>query len=78
MPCRVGITTQPDVRRQAWENSVVGLSDWRILERGLTRQQAQAREDYYARTYKCIAHHGGGDAHGTWCVYKFSYIREKG
>jgi len=77
MPCRVGITTRPEQRKQEWKNAVVGFKEWRIVERGLSRQKAQEREDHYANLYRCVAHHGGENATGLWCVYKFSYVRDK-
>ncbi len=77
MPCRVGITTRPEERRAEWENKVVGLSNWRILNSYPTKQQAQQHEDRYAVQTGCKASHGGPDAPGLWHVYRFDYLRER-
>lgn len=78
MPCRVGITTEPDVRRAYWQNQVVGFTNWRILSRFRSKAEAQAYETRYARRYGCQASAGGADAPGTWCVYRFDYTRTRG
>lgn len=77
MPCRVGITTDPDRRRAEWEAEVVGLSGWRRLGTYPTKAQAQAHEDDYARKTGCLAHAGGPAAAGPWHVYRFDYIRTR-
>ena len=77
MPCRVGITTKPEERKNYWQNNVVGFKNWKILARYHSREKAQAHEDRYAKTYGCRAHAGGADAHGIWHVYRFDYIRAK-
>jgi hypothetical protein len=78
MPCRVGITTDPNTRREQWRDQVVGFKNWRILSRFRNRAEAQKYEDRYARTYGCHAHPGGADAPGIWHVYRFDYTRERG
>ena len=64
MPCRVGITTDPDTRREQWESQVVGLKNWRILRSFRSKAKAQEYEIWYARTYGCHSHPGGADASG--------------
>jgi len=53
MPCRVGITTNLDRRREEWEDQVVGFRNWIILEQFDNRDDAQAYEDEYAREHGC-------------------------
>lgn len=77
MPCRVGITTNPQERKAYWQNQVVGFSDWKILGTYATKQQAQEHEDRHAKRYGCTAHAGGPDTPGQWHVYKFNYTRVK-
>lgn len=77
MPCRVGITTNPELRKRQWEAKVVGLTNWRILGTYRNRAEAQDREDKYAERHGCRAHHGGADAAGMWSVYRFDYIRTR-
>lgn len=75
MPCRVGITTDPETRRASWENQVVGLTNWRILGKYRSRAEAQQHESQYASKYGCRAHGGGADATPPWYVYRFDYTR---
>lgn len=77
MPCRVGITTNPDERRAYWETQVVGLTNWRILEWYSSREDAQAHENRYAQQSGCQASHGGAPAQGPWAVYRFDYTRTR-
>lgn len=77
MPCRVGISTNPEARRADWERRVVGLRNWRIIGTHYTRIEAQAQEDDYANRHGCISHGGGRDARGPWHVYRFDYIRKR-
>ncbi len=75
MPCRVGMTTDPETRRTYWESQVVGLTNWRILGKYSRREEAQQHESQYASKYGCRAHAGGADATAPWYVYRFDYIR---
>lgn len=76
MPCRVGITTDPERRKKEWENKVVGLKNWRILLKTTSRKKAQQKETDYAKEHGCQASPGGSGS-GTWYVYYFKYTREK-
>ena len=78
MPCRVGITTDPKGRRAYWETQVVGLKNWRILKKYPDKAKAQEHETQYAAKHGCQAYHGGADAQGIWCVYRFDYTRKQG
>jgi hypothetical protein len=73
MACRVGITTDPAARKAYWESQHPNLSGWTILGWYPTKQQAQNREDSYARAHGCVAHAGGPDVAGPWAVYTFNY-----
>ena len=75
MPCRVGITTDPQTRRAYWNNQVVELKNWNILAQYPTKVQAQQHENRYAARTGCRAHAGGPDTPGTWYVYRFDYTR---
>jgi len=77
MPCRVGITTDPDTRRAYWENHVVGLTNWRIINTFRYKSDAQEYEIRYANRVGCAAHAGGPDTSGTWYVYRFDYTRTR-
>ncbi len=77
MPCRVGITTNPDARKAYWQNKVVGLKGWRILKRFGSKAKAQEYETWYASRYSCQASPGGASASGSWYVYRFDYTRTK-
>jgi hypothetical protein len=77
MPCRVGITTDPDTRKASWENKVYGLTNWRILATYRSREKAQEHETRYAERYDCQASPGGAEAGGCWYVYRFDYTRTK-
>ena len=75
MPCTVGMTTDPERRRQEHEREKSGFRDWRILEEGLTRQEAQEKEKLYSQKLGCDSHPGGNDPDvpSQWSVYVFSH-----
>ena len=75
MPCRVGITTNPQLRRSQWESKVYGLTNWRIIGTHNNRADAQAQESRYAARYGCLSSPGGKNARGPWYVYRFDYTR---
>jgi len=64
MPCRVGITTDPDTRREQWRSQVVGFTNWKVLDSFRSRAAAQEYVTWYARRYGCHAYHGGADVPG--------------
>ncbi len=83
MPCRVGITTDPENRKKDWERQVVGLTNWRKEFVG-SKEDAQQKEYLWQLACnlnqlhgECHAHPGGGDPdkYGWW-VYEFDYERE--
>ena len=74
MPCRVGMSTNPQERRQYWSGQVRNLHNWRILASGLTYEQALAREENEARQRGCVAEPGGPRMDGpVWSVYYFEH-----
>ncbi len=74
MACRIGITTDPDERKQYWQSRCRGFKNWRILERGLTKAQADAAEQRLAKQHNCEAHAGGPSIPGqSWSVYFFEH-----
>ena len=80
MPCRVGITRNPEKRKQDWKNLVVRLRNWRQKEIG-SKSAAQRQEDIrFAACERaglrgiCHAHRGGrGTENFGWYVYDFDY-----
>lgn len=69
MACRVGMSTDPDERIQHWKN-VEGHTDGVILHRGLTYDEALAKEKSEAEMRGCISHGGGQKISSrNWCVY---------
>ena len=74
MACRVGITTDPQRRKQEWEEEYPWLRRWTIISRHSTRSAAQTKENQEARNRGCEAHPGGaGPERATWYVYYFEY-----
>lgn len=74
MPCRVGITTNPEERKQHWQNQHPTLRNWQILATYPTKSQAQQRETQEAASRGCQASPGGaGPEVATWSVYYFDY-----
>ncbi len=74
MPCRIGITTDPDRRLQEWRRKHPGLRRWRILGRYGSKSEAQAQETLLARRHGCEAWPGGvGPETATWYVYCFEF-----
>ena len=82
MPCRVGITRDPETRKAYWEGQVVGLSNWSQTYIG-SKADAQSEEDtrqadctLSGNRGTCHAHAGGGDPEAWgWYVYEFDYDR---
>ena len=85
MPCRVGITQHPSVRKQYWENQVVGLKNWRheyVGSKSDAQEQENDQKNYCVALETnrgtCHAHQGGGEPNSSgWFVYDFDYIRER-
>lgn len=78
MGCRVGITTDPESRKEDWERDCPGLKNWRIIAEGLSRSAAQKKEDEYEEEHDCEAYRGGRNPEpendqNNWSVYRFDY-----
>ena len=74
MPCRVGITTDPDRRKREWKFRHPTLKNWEIVSWHKTKSAAQQEEDALADFLDCVASPGGaGQEHADWCVYVFDY-----
>lgn len=74
MACRIGITTDPERRKQEWKQKHPTLSNWQILETFLNRTDAQNYETAEAIRRGCAAHAGGdGPEIAIWSVYYFTY-----
>ena len=76
MPCRVGITTNPEEHKAHWVREHPQMRNWRADGPYSSRAKAQEREDLLKARYNCAAHPVGADpAHPSarWWVYKFDY-----
>ena len=71
---RVGITTNLEERKKYWKRKYPNLQDWRAIDNGLSRLDAQKKEDEYAERHGCESHHGGPKISGKkYSVYRFNY-----
>ncbi len=76
MSCRIGITTNPNRRKQEWKKIHPSLTNWQILAKADTKSEAQEQETKLAHKYGCEAHQGGDDPDShivIWYVYYFKY-----
>lgn len=74
MPCRVGITMNPERRKKEWEKDYPNLRSWEIVEKCGSKSAAQARETAEAKRRNCDFGSGGsGPEFATWYVYYFWY-----
>lgn len=78
MPCQIGITTDLVGREMSWRRERPTMYSWQVLETGLTRPEAQAKESLWAAMYGCESHPGGNNPAGggggrQWSVYMFHY-----
>ena len=79
MPCRIGITRNPDARRAYWARRVQGMHRFQIISRHYIKSAAQAAENRKAAAHGCNSNPGGaGPELGTWHVYHFFYTRDMG
>ena len=77
MPCRAGITTEPEERKRDWESKVIELRNWTLYGPYDSKTLAQNKEDELIQRYGCEGHPGGPNVPGPWYAYKFDYTREK-
>ena len=76
MPCRVGITTDPDRRKREWRREHPHLHGWRTLMVCSSKKEAQRVENLKARKLECASSGGGDDSSYSgkrWHVYYFKY-----
>ena len=74
MACRVGMTTNPEERKQYWKSRHRNFRRWTILSTHYTKSAAQKAERAAAERYGCESHAGGtGRKTTTWYVYRFYY-----
>ncbi len=73
MPCRIGITTDPDRQQQEWVAVHPSLYNWQILGWYRTQAEAEQTERIYAASRDCEAHAGGPSSGPLWAVYQFEY-----
>jgi hypothetical protein len=83
MPCKIGITTNPEGTRVYWQNQAKEFADWQILEIFRSKAAAKEYETAYALRHGCEAALGHSDSprttreptieHDWWYVYHFDY-----
>jgi len=86
MPCKIGITTNPESRRVYWQNQAMAFTNWQILEIFRSKTAAKEYETAYALRHGCEAELVDSDAlgaakestteHDWWYVYHFDYATE--
>ncbi len=86
MPCKVGITTNPERRRLYWQERTTGFAKWEILEVFRSKAAAKEYETAYALRHKCEAVPSSSDTPSRgreptiegewWYVYHFEYAAE--
>ena len=76
MACRVGITTDSDTRKRAWEAEYPQMENWTVLGPFDSKEAAQKKETELAEDRGCEAHPGGrepDDPSAKWYVYSFDF-----
>lgn len=74
MPCRVGMTTNLEERKQHWKGEYPNLSGWEVIKGGLSYSAALKLESEHAKAHGCVSYPGGEDnGKSNWSVYKFNY-----
>ena len=73
MPCRIGITTDPDRQQEEWAAAHPSLYRWQILGWYRTQDEARQTERIYAASRECEADAGGPSNGPLWAVYQFEY-----
>jgi hypothetical protein len=76
MPCRVGITTDPEDKKAFWRTECLGFAHWRVLAKFATRKKARDYEMTFAKEHCCTAEPGGLDVDGSWYVYQFEFVSQ--
>jgi hypothetical protein len=86
MPCRIGMTTNPEAGQAYWQNQAIGFTNWEILEIFRSKAAAKEYETYYALRHGCEASLGASGSpilgrepateHEWWYVYHFDYEKD--
>jgi hypothetical protein len=86
MPCKIGITTNPEAKQVYWQNQTTGFANWQILEIFRSKTAAKEFETAYALRHGCEAELGDSDVpvtareaateHDWWYVYHFDYEKD--
>ncbi len=72
MIIRVGITADLGRRREERKTEFIKIYNWRVRNRGLTRDEAQAKKDEYVRRLGFKSHPDSkNDVGKSWNVYTF-------
>ena len=78
MGCRIGMTTNLEVRKAYWGTIYKNLRKWQKLGGPYSKTEAQAKETQLAKKYGCESHHGGeGKENDKWYVYYFKHDGKK-
>lgn len=77
MAMRLGMTSRPYERIKEWQKIYPNLRNWRILETGLTYNQALKKENDYRNSlekFDIESQPGGMPKQGfIYCIYVFEY-----
>lgn len=75
MACRIGISEDPERRKEEWKREHQNLRNWQILDGpNLSYSEAQRKETELAKRYECESSSGGPDnGLNNWSVYYFEY-----
>jgi hypothetical protein len=86
MPCKIGITTNPESRRVSWQEQTEGFANWQILEVFRSKAAAKEYQTAYALRHGCEMELGDSDElrlakeptteEEWWYVYHFDYTAE--
>ena len=77
--CRIGMTTNPEQRKQRWKNEYlkegIEIKKWTILSKHQSRSKAQEVETREAKKQNCVAHPGGSNPKNPnwWYIYKIEW-----
>jgi len=86
MPCKIGITTNPEAGQVYWHDRVTEFTNWEILEIFRSKAAAKEYETAYALRHNCEEALGDSDSpsigreplteYEWWYVYHFDYATE--
>lgn len=69
------MTTDLASRKANWQSKYQTLRNWTVLAAGLSKVEAQEKENEYAKRGNCDSGDGGNDPdqRKSWSVYRFEY-----